>query len=456
MSEPAKLTAAIAVWMAVWWVTEAVNTAVTALLPLVLFPITGVLPLKNTAAEYANELIYLFLGGFIFGKAIERWNLHRRIALTMIGRLGASPGHMLLGFMAATAFISMWISNTATAVMMTPVAVSVAASKSPPGDGQQPATNFAKVLLLGVGYACSIGGLGTLVGTPTNGIFVNFVQDMGQNISFVKWFVVGFPFMLLLLLVCWRLLLWLFPLDKNDFPLENHEKIHEELRGLGRITRPETLLLFVFGLVVSGWVSGSLLWYARAGWTSTVGDTIVVMSGAIALFVLPSGRKRTAPALMDWKTAERIPWGVIVLFGGGLALAKGFDYSGLAAWLGGHLEALRPLPKVVILLAVLSLVVLLSEIASNIATASMMMPVLAALAVGIDTQPLSLLMIAAMGASIGFGLPIATAPNSIVYASGYLTTRDMARAGFLLDTAAILLLLVVAYVILPLAWGIRI
>lgn len=454
MSGPAKLTAAITVWMAVWWISDVVHVAVTALLPLVLFPVMGILALKNTAAEYSNEIIYLFVGGFIFGKAIERWQLHRRVALGMVLRLGSRPENMLLGFMLATAFISMWISNTATAIMMTPVAIAVVGSQSSGGEGQ-PSPNFAKALLLGVGYACSIGGLGSLVGTPTNGIFVSFVhENMHASVSFVKWLVVGFPVMLLLLFACWRMLLWLFPVKNDNFSSESYEEIRREKQSLGPLSRPEIRLLVIFGAVVTGWVTGSLIWYQRLGWSATTGDTIVAITGAIILFLVPPGKAGT-PALLDWRTAERIPWGVVVLFGGGLALAKAFDQSGLAVWLGALLEGLNTLPKALILLAVLSLVVVLSEIASNIATASMMMPVLAALASGIGMHPFGLLITAAMAASVGFALPVATAPNSIVYASGYLSTRDMARAGFLLDIIAVLLLMAAAYLLLPLVWGIN-
>ncbi len=445
MSEPAKFCAAITVWMATWWITEAVHTSVTALLPLALFPLTGILPLKSVAPEYANEIIYLFLGGFIFGKAIERWNLHRRIALRMVHWLGSKPAQTLFGFMAATAFISMWISNTATAVMMTPVAIA-AAGKTP--------SNFAKSLLLGVGYACSIGGLGTLVGTPTNAIFVSFVrQKMEQEVSFGQWFLVGFPVMLIMLLACWLMLLWLFPLKKNKQADEaSGESVTHELAALGPLSPPEKRLMLIFGMVIFGWISGSLVWYR---WWPNCNDTILIIAGAVILFLVPA-RGAQGETLMDWPTAERIPWGIIVLFGGGLALAKGFDQSGLAGWLGSLLEGLNTLPHILIVLAVLALVVLLSEIASNIATAAMMMPVLAALATAIGMHPFGLLMSATLAASVGFGLPVATAPNTIVFGSGFLTVRDMAKAGFLLDVVAILIILAAAYFLMPVVWGITI
>jgi solute carrier family 13 (sodium-dependent dicarboxylate transporter), member 2/3/5 len=437
-----KLMAGIAAWMAIWWITEAVNTAVTALLPLVLFPITGIMNLKTTAAEYSNEIIYLFMAGFFFGKAIEYWNLHRRIALTMVNRLGSDPSKMLLGFMLATAFISMWISNTATAVMMTPVGIAVAGAQMSNGKG---ANNFGKSLMLGICYACSIGGMATLVGTPTNAIFVSFVnQKFNMNVSFWQWFQFGFPFATVLLFLSWWLLIKMFPLEKNMLSASDKGIVKSELNALGLLTSAEKRLMFLFGTVIFGWISGSLIWYDWLKWSSSTGDTVVAMSGAILLFLLPSKTKTDQP-LFDWKTAEKIPWGVIVFFGGGLAMAKGVETSGLAKYLGTQMEGLSAMPVWIILLIVLLVVVLLSEVASNIATASMMMPVLASLAVALNLDAYGLLMSATLAASIGFGLPIATAPNTIAFSSGYLSTKDMAKAGFLLDIIAVILLLLFVY-----------
>ncbi len=472
---PAQLTIGITLWMALWWIAEIVDTAVTGLLPLVLFPLCGILPLKVVSAEYGNEILFLFLGGFFFGKTIERWQLHRRIALRLVNWLGTNPERTVLGFMVATGFISMWISNTATAVMMTPVAIAVAQSAG--GDAADKGhANFCKALLLGVGYACSIGGLGTIVGTPTNAIFISFVQQkMGTTVSFWQWFLFGFPFCATLLVACWFLLIRLFPLSKTLINSENAQAmIQSELAAMGKMKLPEKRLLWLFGTVILAWVSGSLVWYR---WWPNCNDTVVMMAGAILLFLIPAGvaadkmdamtegpGKAAAmtegpgkpAALLDWATALRIPWGIMLLFGGGLALAKGFDQSGLANWMGEAMRGLSALPHVLIILVVLSVVVLLSEVASNIATASMMMPVLAALAVSIGTHPFALLLSATMAASFGFGLPVATAPNSIVYSAGYLRTRDMARAGFLLDGVAVLLLLAFLYGLLPWVWGIRV
>jgi len=472
MPWPAQITAAITLWVAVWWIAEPIEMAATSLLPLVLLPLAGIMPLKAVSAEYGNEIIFLFMAGFFMGKSIERWQLHRRIALRMVLWIGTDPARTVLGFMVASAFISMWISNTATAVMMTPVAIAVAA-QGEMGEGQK---NFAKALLLGVGYACSIGGLATLIGTPTNAIFIAYAQQkMGETVSFGKWLVFGFPFSAVLLWACWRLLLLLFPLGgKSGGDLDRPQLLREQMEALGPITTAEKRIVGVFGAVIVAWVSGSLLWYAPLNqWVHVnmaglplpedlskvpayCSDTLVAIMGAIIFFLMPAGNPGAKAKLLDWPTAAKIPWGVLILFGGGLALAKGFDRSGLADWFGEAMKGLSYLPHVVVILTVLSAVVLLSEVASNIATASMMMPVLAALASSIGSDPFGLLLSATLAASIGFGLPIATAPNSIVFASGQMSTRDMARAGFLLDVVAILMLLGFVYAFLPVVWGIQI
>ncbi|MCB9354391.1 MAG: SLC13/DASS family transporter [Lewinellaceae bacterium] len=451
MPAAAKTTAAITAWVAAWWIAEPVNLAVTSLLPLVLFPLCGVAPLKAISGKYGDEIIFLFIAGFFFGKTIERWNLHRRIALSMVYWLGSNPARMVLGFMVASAFISMWITNTATAVMMTPVAIAVAASTTSSDDAHH--LNFQKALLLGVGYACSIGGLATLIGTPTNAIFLSYVKEkFGTQVSFWQWFLFGLPFATTLLLACWVLLIRLFPLKKNTADAhETRATVRSELALLGKITAPERRLIWLFGTVILAWITGSLLWYK---WLPNSNDTVVAVTGAILLFLVPSGEEQKP--LLDWDTAIRIPWGIVLLFGGGLTISKGFDDSGLAAWMGAQMHGLNTLSHVAILFTVLSVVVLLSEVASNIATASMMMNVLATLAIGIHVHPFGLLLSATLAASFGFGLPVATAPNTIVFGSGYLSTRDMAKAGFLLDLVAILLLLVFLYTLLPVVWGFRI
>lgn len=451
MTVAGQLTLGVTVWMAVWWITEVVHTAVTALLPLVLFPLCGVMPLKSVSAEFGNEIIFLFLAGFLFGRAIERWNLHTRIALNMVLWLGDNPTRIVLGFMVATGFISMWISNTATAVMMTPVAIAVSSGQWVEAENTN--HNFRKALMLGVAYACSIGGVATIVGTPTNAIFLGYVQnELHQQVSFWQWFSFAFPFSVVLLLACWLLLIRLFPPEKAVHGPDYRQILRSQLAALGTISAPERRLMWLFGTVIVAWLTGSLLWYQ---WVPNCTDTVVATAGALLLFLIPAGNAHPDTPLLDWPNALKIQWGVLLFFGGGLALARGFDVSGLALWMGAQMESLNVLSPIVILLAVLTVVTLLSEIASNVATASMMMPVLAALAVAVGADPFGMLLSAALAASFGFGLPVATAPNTIVFGSGYLHTRDMARAGFLLDAVAILLLVGFLYLFLPLVWGIE-
>lgn len=433
------LAAGITLWMAIWWISEVLPVSVTALLPLVLLPTTGIMPLNSAAAEFSNEIVFLFLSGFFFGAAIERWDLHRRIAINMVLVLGNKPSGMILGFMSATAMLSMWISNTATAVMMTPVAIAL-------GSRSQD-EHFRKALLLGVAYACSIGGLGTIIGTPTNGIFISHLKtQMHTELGFGQWMLFGVPLVVLLTLCCWQLLLLLFPQTKlDDTHAEQNNVLRAELAEMGAVTTAERRLLWLFGTVVIAWVTGSLWWYGA--FNPKISDTWVALTGAVALFIVPSGIRQSP--LLDWQTAQRIPWGILLFFGGGLALAKGFEMSGLARWIGDSLAVLQFLPPLLLMFVVLLVVVALSEVASNIATASIMMPVLQSLAGAIGFDPFSLLLGAGLAASFGFGLPVATAPNAIVFASGFLKTKDMARAGFLLDLVAVLVLIAIIQWLLP-------
>jgi solute carrier family 13 (sodium-dependent dicarboxylate transporter), member 2/3/5 len=445
LERPAQMMLGIVLWMGIWWIFEAVPLAVTALLPLVLFPATGIASLKKTATEYSNEIVFLFLAGFILGKAIEKWQLHRRIALAMIAKIGTREPQILLGF------ISMWISNTATAIMMLPVALAVAGKSK---FDEKSGNNFAKNLMLGIAYAASIGGMATVIGTPTNAIFLNFVKEKypDQTVSFGKWLAFGLPYATILLIFCWWMLCRIFPMQNIDNQQEKHV-IFDELKKLGRISAPEKRVLLLFGLVIFGWVGGSFFWY---GWFEKVlgiGDAFVAISGAILLFLIPADGFR-GEKLMDWPTAEKIPWGVLLLFGGGLAMATGFEASGLAKSLAEGLKSLTNWPIFWLILVVLLVIVLLSEVASNIATASMMMPVLAALAGILGIEPVGILMIATLASSVGFMLPIATAPNTIVFSSGYLRTKDMIRAGFWLDLAAIFLLLAFVFWVMPTVWGV--
>ncbi len=452
MAPSARLALGITAWMAIWWISEVVHVTVTALLPLVLFPLCGIMPLRKVSAEFGNEIIFLFLSGLLFGQAIERWNLHARIALNLVRWMGNRPARIVLGFMVATGFLSMWISNTATAVMMTPVAIAVSSGQFE--DSATSNANFRKALMLGLAYACSIGGVATLIGTPTNAVFLSYVKsEMHIEVSFWQWFAFAFPFAVVLMGLCWLLLMRLYPPEQTQMDVAEYRAVLKHyIDRLGPISVAERRLMVLFGVVILSWLTGSLLWYR---WVPNSNDVIVALGGALLLFIVPAGSGRRQEALLDWPTASRVPWGVLLFFGGGLALARGFEISGLAGWLGAQMRGLSNWHPVLIALVVFTVVSFISEIASNIATASIMMPVLAALARAIGLDPFGMLLGAAVAASFGFALPVATAPNTIVFSSGYLNIRDMARAGLWLDFIAVFLLLAFAYFALPLVWGLR-
>jgi sodium-dependent dicarboxylate transporter 2/3/5 len=452
MTPSARLALGITAWMAIWWISEVVHVTVTALLPLVLFPLCGIMPLKKVSAEFGNEIIFLFLSGLLFGQAIERWNLHTRIALNLVWWMGNRPAHIVLGFMVATGFLSMWISNTATAVMMTPVAIAVSSGQFE--DSTTSNANFRKALMLGLAYACSIGGVATLIGTPTNAVFLSYVKnEMHIEVSFWQWFAFAFPFAALLMTLCWLLLMRLYPPEQTQLNAADYRAVLKNyLERLGPMSVAERRLMVLFGVVILSWLTGSLLWYR---WLPNSNDVVVAVCGALLLFIVPAGSGKRWEALLDWPTASRVPWGVLFFFGGGLALARGFETSGLAGWLGAQMRGLSDWHPLLMALVVFTVVSFISEIASNIATASIMMPVLAALARAIGLDPFGMLLGAAIAASFGFALPVATAPNTIVFSSGYLNIRDMARAGLCLDFIAVFLLLAFAYFALPLVWGLR-
>lgn len=459
---------AVTLWMAIWWVTEAVPIAITALLPLVLFPLSGAMNIKATGALYGHPIIFLFVGGFMIATAIERWNLHQRVALAIISKIGSAPKSIILGFMVATGFLSMWISNTATTIMMLPIGVAIV--KALGGEAVPTLDNkFAKALLLGIAYSASIGGIATLIGTPTNVIFTGVVlEKYGVEISFATWMLFAAPIAVFLLFVCWYYLVNI-GFDLSEYENQDHEKSLEKIKTyqkeLGSITYEEKVILVVFGAVAFSWITRSFL---LNPFLPALTDTIIAIIGAIALFIIPTKQKiqrntvdvslddiDDSPAtILDWETAVKIPWGVILLFGGGLALANGFDQSGLADWLGTRIALLGTLPLFVLLLLLIAAVNFLTEITSNVATVSMILPVLAALALTIGVHPYVLMIGATCAASCAFMLPVATAPNAIVFGSSYIQIGDMIKAGILLNILSILLFSVYVYFVMPLVFGI--
>ncbi len=452
MDPAAWKTTAVAILMAVWWITEAIPIPVTALLPLVLFPGLGILSMADAAEPYANELIFLFMGGFLLAAGMERWGLHRRIALRIMTWVGSGAERLVLGFMLASAFLSMWISNTATAAMMFPIGIAVGALHGRQEGEDHP---LGVALMLGIAYGASIGGVATLIGTPPNALLAGAAQEMfGIEIGFIQWMSVGLPLSLILLPLAWLLLVRVLyppgPLGEGTSTL-----LEEEVRGLGSMSRGERSVAVVFSLTVLAWLMrtpkalGALTVPGLQDLIPGVRDSTIAIAGSIALFLIPVDWRAGRFAL-DWKSARGIPWDVLVLFGGGLSLARAMETSGLAAWIGGGVAGLGNLPTWVIILSVATLFVFLTEITSNTATASMAMPVLAGAAAGLEMAPLALMSTGAMAASMAFMLPVATPPNAIVFGSDYLTIPRMARAGLWLNLLAIALITAVATYLVPL------
>jgi sodium-dependent dicarboxylate transporter 2/3/5 len=451
LDQSGRVTAAVAVWMATWWLTEAIPLAATALLPLVLFPLAGALPIRDAAAPYASPLIFLFLGGFIIGLAIQRFGLHRRIALRLLLLVGTSPRRLVGGFMLASALLSMWISNTATAIMMLPIGASVlsmlkeesAAAGGPaictPGE----MAAFATALALGIAYACSIGGMGTLVGTPPNLVLAAFLdRHYGIDISMARWLGVGLPLVALLLpLTWWYLTRIALRVPATPLPC-GREVIAAELARLGPMERGERTALVVFLLTALAWILRPQL----AAWTGLAGldDTVIAMLGALSLFVIPVDSPPRTFA-MDWATAAKVPWEVLLLFGGGLSLAAAIGANGVDAYIGAGFSALGGAPTVLLVVLVIATVVFLTEVTSNTAVTTTLLPVLAATAQATGTPPGMLLTGAALAASCAFMLPVATPPNAIVFASGYVRAADMARVGLGLNLMAIVVVTASVY-----------
>ena len=440
---------ALLAWMATWWITEAVPPAVTALLPIIVLPLVGAATPVAAAAPYADPVIYLFIAGFMLAAAVEKWGLHSRIAFNIALRAGASPRRLLLGFLIATAALSMWISNTATALMMMPIALGVARALPPRVEGAIP---YAGLLALAVGYGASIGGLGTPVGSPTNLVAMGFLEREGMAVSFPQWMAMAVPVMLAMLAVVAVALALRAPratevgLDGDSGGGGRHI-IENALAALGPRSRPETRVGLVFGFVALGWMARPLL--VDIPGLGALSDLGVALIGVLALFVLPSGRK-PGEVLLDWGTAERIPWGIALLFGGGLSLAAAMQANGVTGWLAGQLDWVGALGPFLILLVIVALVIFLTEVASNTAVLTALLPVVAALAVAIGQPPLQLAVGAAIGASMAFMLPIATPPNAIAYASGTIPITGMMRVGLWLNLVGITLIAGFVHLLSPL------
>jgi sodium-dependent dicarboxylate transporter 2/3/5 len=442
-------TAAMGLLMAIWWATEAVPIAVTALLPLVFFPLLGIADIDRAAAPFANKVIFLFLGGFVIALAMQRWNLHHRIALTVLQHAGRNGRTLVGGFMLACAMLSMWVSNTSTTMMMLPIAISVieVIRRSVPGQTEKDSAHFCLALLLGVAYAASIGGLATLVGSPPNAMMAAFLREnYAIEVDFAHWLLVGLPLCAVLLPLTWLVLTRL--LFRVNFTTSDEGKrlLKTMKDDLGRISSPEKRVAFVFLTVGLCWMFRPLL--ARLPGLNMLDDSGIAMAGAVALFLVPSG-DAADPMLLRWRHVEKLPWNILLLFGGGLALAAAVTETGLALWLGDNLQALAMLPVPLLVLVVTTMIIFLTELTSNTATAATFLPVVAAVAVEAGVDPLMLAIPVTLAASCAFMLPVATPPNAIVFGSGLLSIPQMAKAGFALNIIAIAAISLLALTIAP-------
>ena len=455
MEPAAQKMAAIALLMATWWMCESIPIPATSLLPMALFPLMGILHTKKATAPYANHLIFLFMGGFIIALSMQRWNLHRRIAMNIVKAVGFSPTRLIFGFMVATAALSAFVSNTATTVMMMPIGLAIITHVIEEGkkEGLDKEIDFSPEkfafglnLMLGIAYAASIGGIATLIGTPPNTVLAGYLQKTyGYEISFVDWLKVGVPLVVIFLPVCW---LWLTrfanPMKLKKVP-GGRELIDAELKAMGRMNAGERWTALVFGLTALGWIFRQQLGFLFPD-PKMITDAAIAMTGALALFLIPIDLRRNE-FVMDWHWATKMPWGVLILFGGGLALADGFKATKLADWIGNQVSLFQNAPVLILILAVTALIIFLTELTSNTATAAMVMPILSAVAIGLGQNPLLLVVPAAVAASCAFMLPVATPPNAIVFGSGYVTIPQMAKSGFGLNIIGILLTVVVTYVL---------
>ena len=455
--------AGVTAWVAVWWIAEAIPIPATSLLPLILLPLTGAMPVADTAPSYAHPVIFLFMGGFFLAVSMQRWGLHRRIALRTIRLVGTKPQRVILGFMVSTAFLSMWVSNTATVMMMVPIALAVVYQVAAVVEGIDPRQsfsvsgfNFGLALMLAIAYGASVGGVATLIGSPPNIIFAGQVSELfGETITFLEWMLYGVPIAVIGLVTVYVYLTYVAVRPEFDRLPLSAGGVDDQLRQLGAMSGPERRVLLVFIGMATGWIGGSLV--AQAGLVNlpTDWDSIVAITGAVVLFLIPArtaGGERTF--VLNWTHAVTIPWGVILLFGGGLAIAAGFSTTGLAGWIGEQLLVLGEVPLVILLLAVVAGTIFLTEVTSNTATAAMLLPVLAGVAAGIAVHPYALMIAGATAASFAFMLPVATPPNAIVFGTGFVSIQTMAKVGVALNLLAVGFVTVVALYWLPLAWGI--
>lgn len=441
----------ITIWMAIWWVFEVVPIAVTALIPIIVFPLFDVLTISETTAQYGHKYVFLYLGGFVLAVAIERWELHRRIALHIIKAIGSKASYLILGFMLATAFLSMWISNTATTVMMLPIAIAITNQINQQNQTGDNSSYFSKALMLSIAYSASIGGTATLIGTPPNLVLAGVLENTyGIKIGFFEWMIFAFPVSMILLFICWKYLtLVAFKLKNVKFS-DGKGQIKEMIAKLGQFSYEEKMVGLVFLFAALGWIFRGLL----EQFIPAIDDTIIAVCAALLLFLIPS-KKKKGRMLLTWKEAVRIPWGIIILFGGGMALAKGFTETGLATWIAGQITFFEGVSVIVFILLVATLVNFLTEVTSNLATTAMLLPILAPVALSFNMHPYLIMIAVTLSASCAFMLPVATPPNAIVFGSNYLKVSDMVRKGFLMNVISIIFITLAVYFFMPYAFGLE-
>ncbi|MGW8315416.1 MAG: SLC13 family permease [Bacteroidales bacterium] len=449
-------TFAVALLMAIWWISETIPLAVTALVPLVLFPAMGVLDGKEVSEAYINHIIFIFIGGFIMALAMEKWNLHKRIALKLLVMIGVGPGRILLGFMIATAFLSMWISNTATAMMMIPIVISVVVSleETMPGKG---ISRYATGLFLAIAYSASVGGMSTLVGSPTNLVcprILTVLYPDAPDISFTEWLRFAMPISLIMLVVVWALIYLLYKPKKRWEKLDK-EHFRKAYRDLGKTTYEQRIVFILFLVLAVLWITRAGIPLSRftiPGWSHLfpvpefINDGTVAMFISVILFIVPT-RSKSGSRIMDWKTAQKLPWNIVLLFGGGFALALGFQSSGLSVWFGEQLQWTRGIHPILIMMAVVALMSFLTELTSNVASTQMLLPVFASLAVSSGNNPLLLMIPATIASSLAFMLPTATPPNAIIFGTNRVQISTMVRTGFLLNLAGILTVVLITWLL---------
>lgn len=449
---------AVAVLMATWWVTEAIPLAATSLLPLALFPVLGLGSASEAAAPYANRLVYLFLGGFMLAQAMQRWNLHRRMALTIVHKIGTSPSRIVFGFMCAAGFVSMWVSNTATTAMMMPLGLAIiqqaiegAETDGLPIDTRPGHFHFGTNLMLGIAYGATIGGVATIIGTPPNVFLAGAMADnYGIEISFLRWLGFGLPLAVVFMPLAW---LWLtrvaYPIEITSIP-GGSERIREELEKLGTMSTAERRLAVVFGLTALSWMTRPY-WAPYIPNGELIRDSTIAMFATLAMFLTPAG---DGEKLLNWEWAGRLPWDVLLLFGGGFSLAAGFERNGLSSWVGEQLRFFAELPLPVFIVIIVLTIVVLTEFASNMASTAMSVPIFAATAVAMGLSPLVLAVPTAVAASCAFMLPAATPPNAIVFGTGYITVPQMVKAGIGINVIGIILISIMTLLLVGPIFGV--